>query len=135
MSEDIVEDVRLRDVIKRIRRADRHSGREATQRQRPEEVLRLEKSAHGHRAPSSARFETLVHLLEIWNAIARQPDHFDPVQERIGSTSTEMLHAAVKQRLPDAVVFVRVSRPILADIECFQSLNCVHIWLQKENGP
>lgn len=56
----------------------------------------------------------------------------------------EMLHAAVVERLPYAVVIGRVSRPILPDVESLKAefylftmavLVALHFWLQKENGP
>jgi hypothetical protein len=115
--ENVVEDVRFGDVIERIARADRYGGREATPRERLEEQLRLEKALYRHGTPAGLGFETRIHLVEVRDAVALEADHFDPFKECSRRVLFEVLHAAVVERLPNAVVIGRVARPILADVE------------------
>jgi len=95
VTEDVVEDIRLRNVIERSRWTYRHRRREAAPRKRLEEQLRLEEPLHRHRAPAGLRFETRIHLVEVRDAITLQADHLDPFQERAGRVLLEMFHTAV----------------------------------------
>jgi hypothetical protein len=140
VSEDVMEDVRLRDVVERVRGSDRDGGGEAATREGREEQLRLEKPLHWHGAPASLWFEARVHLVEVRDAVALQADDFDPLKERARCMLFEVLHAAVVERLPNAVVVSRVARPILADVEGLKAeldlftmtvLVTLHYWLQK----
>ena len=144
VAEHVVEDVGLGNVIERSRRTDRHRSREAAPGERLEEQLRLQESFDGHRPPAGLGFETGVHLVEVRDAVALQSDHFDPLEEGAGCVLLKVLHAAVVERLPDAMVFLRVARPILADVEGLKAqfdlftmavLVALHFRLQKENGP
>jgi len=56
VAKDVVKDVRLRDVIERSSRTDRHRRREAPPRERLKEKLRLEEALHRHRPPAGLRF-------------------------------------------------------------------------------
>ena len=144
VAKDVVEDIRLGDVIERARRADRDGGRKASPRERLEEQLRFQEALDGDSPPSGLRFETSVHLVEVRNAVALQSDHSDPFQERAGRVLLEMLHAAVVESLPDPVVIGRVARPILADVEGLEAefdlvtmtvLVTLHVLAPKRKRP
>jgi hypothetical protein len=121
VSEDIMEDVWLRNVVERVSRADRHRSREAALGERLEEELRLEESAHGNCAPTSLALEAGVHFIQIGDVFAGESDDFDPMQERARGVLLEMRDAAVIQRLPNLMIFRRVSIPILADVESLEA--------------
>jgi hypothetical protein len=144
VAEDVVEDVRLWDVIERSRWTDGHRRREAASRERLEEQLGLQESLHRDSPPAGLRFKACIHLIEVRDAIGLQSDDFDPLEEGAGCVLLKVLHAAVVKRLPDAMVFLRVSRPILTDVEGLKAqfdlftmavLMTLHFRLQKRKRP
>ncbi len=108
VAEDLVEDVRLLQVVQFFRRADEGGDREALARQQLEEGLEGNQRRHARHLPAGGRGEHAVDFVQLRNALVGEGELFDTVQVFLAGAAVEQFQLAFDQGLPDGVLGVRV---------------------------
>ena len=108
VAEDLVEDVRLLQVVQLFRGADKGGDREALAGQQLEEGLEGNQRRHLGHAPAGAGAEDPVDLAELGDALMRQAQLFDAVEVLLAGAAFQHLHLPGDQGVPHLVLAVRV---------------------------
>ncbi len=124
--EDVVEDVRLRQVVDRLLRPDHDGGRELAAREAREERLRGQVPGHGLALPARERHQERVDRLrplEERDVVAHQLDARRAVEVHAARVLGQELHLAVVQDAPGLLVLLGVARVVLPDVRVFLSID------------
>ncbi len=115
MAEDVVEDVRLLEIVELLGPADEATGGEAPVGQVIKEHLIGHETRHRHNGPAGEGVELAVHLAEVGNAFAVQVQRPQAVEEGLAGAAGEQGGLSLVERDPDLMLFGRIARPVLVD--------------------
>ena len=115
MAEDIVENIRLLEIIKLVAPADEIAGDEAPVGEMVEEDIIRHQTGHRDDLPAGGIPQDPVELLEIGNARPRQLQYVDAVEKRLRCPSRQHLLLAREQDIPGFMVFRTIGLPVLVD--------------------
>jgi hypothetical protein len=115
MAEDVMEDIRLLQIVELIGRADEGAGRKTPIRQMLEEHRVGHEARNGDHAPAGESQQPVRHALEVRDAGPAQVERLEPAEECVAGPLRKNLRLPVVKRQPDGVVFGRVAVPPLRD--------------------
>ncbi len=117
MAEDVVEDVRLLDVVELAGLPDELPGGEPAVGEVVEEDLVRHQRGHGHDAPAGELLELVGQTREIGDAFGDEIEGFQARQELVTGAPGQHLRLTLVQCLPDTVLRCIVAFPMLVDGE------------------
>src|SRR5687768_11626494 len=115
VTEDIVKNVGLGQVVELTPWPHGDGGREPTPRETFEELSCGQESRDGDRVPAGASPKATVHVGESRNRLWIQPDRRRALEEHAAAGVLEYAHAALEEDAPYGVVFQGVVLPPLRD--------------------
>ncbi len=115
MAEDVVEDVRLFQIVELVRPADEATGGKAPVGQVIEEHLVGHEAGHGDDRPAGQGVQLAVHLTEVRYALAVQVQRLQSVQELVARSPRQQRRLALVEGDPDLVLGRRIGGPVLID--------------------
>jgi hypothetical protein len=115
VAEDVVEDVRLGEVVQLRFRADDHGRRKPTLSQAFEELPGRNEARHRDRVPPRPRSQSGVHIGEVGHLMRAQPDRLGAVEKHPAAGVAQGSHPPLVQDPPYLVILVRVVAPHLTD--------------------
>jgi len=115
MAEDIVEDVRLLQIVELVGLSDELARGEAAVGQVVEEHLVRDQARHRHHAPAGEPGQLDVDPREIRDARAVQVQRLQAFQERVAGPAFEQGRLALIEGHPDLVLGRRIGLPALVD--------------------
>ena len=115
MAENIVEDIRLLEIIHLRFRADERAGRKALIGEMVEEHLVRHKPVHRHDAPAGQFFETGAELFHVRNAMVRKLKLAERRREFIAGAARQHFSHPREQPVPAFVLVGGIGCPILID--------------------
>ena len=115
MAEDVVEDVRLLDVVELVGLADELAGREAPVREMLEEDRVRHEAGHADHAPAGEHLQLLVQAIDVGDRVLAERERVEPVEKFVRGAPRQEFRLPPIERLPDGVLRGRVGRPILVD--------------------
>jgi len=116
MTEHIVDDVRLGQVVHARPRSHRDRGRELALREEREETLRRQIARHAVARPAGVGQQVRVDLAQVRHLFAVQVDDVRALEEHIRPRTRQMLHPLLVQDAPHLVVLGGVLVPVLGDL-------------------
>ncbi|MNO70328.1 hypothetical protein D3C76_612070 [compost metagenome] len=108
MAEDLVEDVRLLQVVQLFRGADEGGDRELLAGQQFEEGLEGNQRRHPGDAPAGGGLQHLVDFAQLRDAVVGQAELLDAVEVLLTGAALDHFQLAGDQGVPDLVLGFRV---------------------------
>jgi len=115
VAKNVVEDVRLGQVIQLAPLSDGDRRRKLPERQALKKALGRDVARHRNGFPASRRSEPAIHFGEIGNGFLLEADGIGAFQEYLAAVLPELVHAPLVQQAPHLVVVFRVRLPVLLD--------------------
>ena len=115
VAEDIVEDVRLLQVVELVGLADELAGRKAPVGQMVEEHLVGHQTRHRDDAPAGALLQIVAQAAEIGDVLGIDGEVAHALNELVAGSAGQQFALTLVQGFPDAVLFRRVAVPALVD--------------------
>ena len=115
MAADVVEDVRLLQVIELVAPPDEAGRRKAAAREMGEEHIVGNQAGHRDDPPAGRAVEDVAQSAEIRDPVRRNPEPAEPVEILAAGAADQQPLLALEQQPPDRVLFLAVILPILLD--------------------
>src|SRR5436305_12880061 len=115
MAVDIVEDIRLLQIVELIAAADETSRWEAAARQEVEEYRIRHEPRHRDDAPPGRAVEDAAQFAEIGDALGGDFEAVQPVEVRGAGAADQQSLLPLEQQPPDRVLLSAVIGPVLLD--------------------
>ena len=115
VAEDVMEDIRFGDVLKRFPAPQPGGGRELPGSKHGKEGVRRQKTAHRGGSPATPGPKPLIHLGQIGDQVGSETNLLKTFQIFLASVGFNLGHAAAYQFRPGGVLLSRVGPPILLD--------------------
>ena len=113
MSEHVVEDIRLLQIIQLVGLADEAAGHETPVGEMLEEHRIRHKAGHRHHLPAGQLVQAFGQFVEIGNSAARQAQTLQPFQERRARPALQHRGLAREKLIPHLMFARGVVRPFL----------------------
>ena len=113
MTEDIVKDIGLLQIVELMPLANEVPGRKPPVRQMRKKHLIGHQSRHGHDLPAGTPLKHLIETAKIRNALRIQGQVLEAAQEFIAGPSGQQTRLPLEQNLPGGVLLLGVALPML----------------------
>ena len=130
MAEDIVENVRLLQIIKLRLRADEGTSRKPPVGKVIEEYLVRHQFSHRHDSPAGDVLEPVGQFLHLRNTRSREFQRRHRIERRLAGTAFRHVALAAEQSVPPVVFDRRIGGPVLSDSEigCARYICVTVLW-------
>src|SRR6266536_1644433 len=115
VAEDVVKDVRLREIVDLCSSPHSQSGRKSSSLEAAEELARRDESFDADRSPARARDEPAVYIRESGHMLRVEADVLQAAQEDFARRRFQRFHATLVKQTPDIVRLGAVRVVVLLD--------------------
>ncbi len=113
MAEEVVEDVRLLQIVELVLAADEAGRGKATVGEMREEHRIGDEARHGDDMPARRALQPLVEAAEIGNRVGFDAERVQTIEKRLAGAARQNRFLAMEQRAPDRVLLGSVGFPVL----------------------
>src|SRR5207248_9271707 len=115
MTADVVEDVRLLQIIELVAATDEAGRRKSPRREEREKYIVRHEPPHRDNVPSGRAIQDVAEQAEIGNAVGRHTQALQTVEILTASPAFQKLLLALEQETPNGVLVLAISVPVLLD--------------------